>query len=893
MEQILLTGATGFLGKVVLEELLRRRDELSIEKIYCLIRPRRTQTADKRFQKEIKRSRCFDNHSTKSWDGIVSVEGDLTLDNCGLKDAEIKELSQNITHVIHCAASVEFDLPVEKAAKANISAALKTLDLAKRFKKLQHMVSVSTAYVNKPTEGRLPIEEKIVPLPRPASWLLKDIEESPRRAEAWIAECGYPNSYTFTKCLTEHLLVENKEHVSLSFVRPSIVSAAFKHPFPSWIDSQAAFAAFVSLVGGGFMRALKGKPGNRLDIVPVDVVSERIVNRTFMIDAVHSSNWTHNVAIVHAVAGYENSERIDVCCKTVERYFQKTPIANLPRVWHLGPKGLRFQVWETLLHKLPLKAGGIWSHLKNDKKVARKAKILNDRLQYTNRAFENFTHNEFRFSSSAPFNDPTFNRVSYIESVCRGVRSYLWRQNPKAVSVAGQKHVHKEKDLLWALKKPKGNIAIRTFGYLLRKMARQSVDNITFDEDSFREAMQNVPKGHRLVVVPTHRSYTDFLICSYLFFERPDLGISIPFIAAAEEFSHIPVLGEFFKKTQAFYIKRGQGREDVTLTEQINDLIHHRATLQFFIEGQRSRSRQFLSPRRGLLRALQKTGEKFAILPVSISYERRPEEADLLKELRGLPKPKMQLSRLLRWTYDLTQGHIRLGRVHAECGSPCLLTPQTDVPALAKDIMGQLQQHTVATDYHLNAFLSRYPELGLKLKDLKQAIVKRGGTVLSSTMMPVEKMGWEEEQCLRYQWQHWFHADIQRRFGTNPAVAHYLSENQYFDNSLDAKEEELNQGEAIAKKLVTPVVESYRAAAQMVFEGNKVLEARQMVRKKHQVHLPYIENALQYLCQEGYLSQDEKGRFLSVPKSKKAIEMRDAFKLDRKSPKWVMPQGDA
>ena len=56
MAQILLTGATGFLGKVVLEELLRRREELNAEKIYCLIRPRRTQTAEKRFQKEIKRS---------------------------------------------------------------------------------------------------------------------------------------------------------------------------------------------------------------------------------------------------------------------------------------------------------------------------------------------------------------------------------------------------------------------------------------------------------------------------------------------------------------------------------------------------------------------------------------------------------------------------------------------------------------------------------------------------------------------------------------------------------------------------------------------------------------------------------------------------------------------
>ena len=46
----------------------------------------------------------------------------------------MSDLRQNATHVIHCAASVEFDLPVEKAAKANITAALNMLRLAKQLK---------------------------------------------------------------------------------------------------------------------------------------------------------------------------------------------------------------------------------------------------------------------------------------------------------------------------------------------------------------------------------------------------------------------------------------------------------------------------------------------------------------------------------------------------------------------------------------------------------------------------------------------------------------------------------------------------------------------------------------------------------------------------------------
>ncbi|MDH5241875.1 MAG: SDR family oxidoreductase, partial [Gammaproteobacteria bacterium] len=35
---ILLTGATGFLGKVVLHELIRRRESLGVNKIHLLLR---------------------------------------------------------------------------------------------------------------------------------------------------------------------------------------------------------------------------------------------------------------------------------------------------------------------------------------------------------------------------------------------------------------------------------------------------------------------------------------------------------------------------------------------------------------------------------------------------------------------------------------------------------------------------------------------------------------------------------------------------------------------------------------------------------------------------------------------------------------------------------------
>ena len=69
--------------------------------------------------------------------------------------------------------------------------------------------------------------------------------------------------------------------MSATIVRPSIVSACRTHPVPGWIDSGAAFAAFVAMIGAGKLRVLNGDPDTRLDVVPCDAVSRRIVAAAF------------------------------------------------------------------------------------------------------------------------------------------------------------------------------------------------------------------------------------------------------------------------------------------------------------------------------------------------------------------------------------------------------------------------------------------------------------------------------------------------------------------------------------------------------------------------------------------------------------------------------------
>jgi fatty acyl-CoA reductase len=188
----------------------------------------------------------------------------------------------------------------------------------------------------------------------------------------------------------------------------------------------------------------------------------------------------------------------------------------------------------------------------------------------------------------------------------------------------------------------------------------------------------------------------------------------------------------------------------------VHQLIEQGKTLEFFIEGQRSRTREFLAPKRGLLRCLQATGRTCTLLPVAFSYDRVPEEAAFAQELAGLPKPRMRLSALLRWGYRAWRGKIDLGRIHLACGTPVRLNQDCDVQSVSQEVIRRLEGATVATTYHLQAYLSRHPIAGLDPGWLKGAIESRGGRVLESSLNPPADLDPLIAASLRHQFSHLF-----------------------------------------------------------------------------------------------------------------------------------------
>ena len=747
--EFLLTGVTGFLGKVLLEELLRRREELGVERVHVLIRPRKQRSAAERFTREVVGSPCFAKLAP-GWTRYVSVvHGALEEPGLALEPRDRVELSARVTHIIHAAASVSFDLPLAEAARANVATSLNLLELARGCRTLARLVYVSTAYVTPhPGEG-IPIEEVLAPLPEPAAELYRAILEGQCDAAALLKRSGHPNTYTLTKSLAEHLLVERGGELPLAIIRPSIISAAWRYPFPGWIDSTSGFASFVVLIGMGHLRAVAGLPRTRLDLVPVDEVAARVLEECATSPGGAGGREAQPV-IRHAVAGLGRTIRLSEVGERITKFFTVHQVERRPVVKYLGRRGAAFRLAESLHHRMAIAAAELRSP-----SLRRATGQLKARLAYLNRVFPYFTCNCFAFTSSGPF-DSGFDAGSYVTLVCKGAYRHILHRDDTQWTMAGRKHPGHGGDLRWVLKQPEGNLWIRFSGWLVTKLLRRAVERVTVDIPSFEAARNAAPEGSPLVLVPNHRSYLDFVLCSYLCFARPDLGIRIPHIAAAIEFGRIPLLGRILSALHAFYLRRGTGREDPELTRRVHQLIEQGKTLEFFIEGQRSRTREFLAPKRGLLRCLQTTGKTCTLLPVAFSYDRIPEEAVFALELAGLPKPRMRLGPLLRWGWRAWRGKIDLGRVHLACGAPLTLGRDCDVHTVGTEVIRRLERATVATTYHLQAYLSRHPIDGLDAAWLRGAIEARGGRVLESSLKPPADLDPRIAASLRHQFAHLF-----------------------------------------------------------------------------------------------------------------------------------------
>ncbi|XP_058978551.1 dihydroxyacetone phosphate acyltransferase-like [Musca domestica] len=190
------------------------------------------------------------------------------------------------------------------------------------------------------------------------------------------------------------------------------------------------------------------------------------------------------------------------------------------------------------------------------------------------------------------------------------------------------------------------NLAIiRWCGIAITAIGKRICKGIYVNKASMDHLKQGLGKNP-VLYLPSHRSYMDFILMSYICFHY---DIEIPGIAAGMDFHSMFAMGTMLRKTGAFFMRRSFSNDELywdIFREYMYALVgSYHIGVEFFIEGTRSRNFKALVPKVGLLSmALQPffTGEvsDITIVPVSVSYERVLEEQLFVYELLGVPKPK-------------------------------------------------------------------------------------------------------------------------------------------------------------------------------------------------------------------------------------------------------------
>ncbi|MDU3719133.1 MAG: glycerol-3-phosphate 1-O-acyltransferase PlsB, partial [Klebsiella michiganensis] len=175
-------------------------------------------------------------------------------------------------------------------------------------------------------------------------------------------------------------------------------------------------------------------------------------------------------------------------------------------------------------------------------------------------------------------------------------------------------------------------------------------------------------EGHEIVYVPCHRSHMDYLLLSYVIYHQ---GLVPPHIAAGINLNFWPA-GPIFRRGGAFFIRRtfkGNKLYSTVFREYLGELFSRGYSVEYFVEGGRSRTGRLLDPKTGTLsmtiQAMLRGGNRpITLVPIYIGYEHVMEVGTYAKELRGATKEKESLPQMLRGLSklrNLGQGYVNFG----------------------------------------------------------------------------------------------------------------------------------------------------------------------------------------------------------------------------------------
>jgi thioester reductase-like protein len=234
-ESFFITGFPGFIAGRLLERLAGPERQF-----FLLVQPPLVEAA----MAEINEIAEFTGTPLESY---VSVEGDVTLPQLGIPDADLQTIQFETTDVFHLAAAYDLAVPKDTAFNVNLQGTKNVNDLVCSLKNLHRYNYVSTCYVAGKRQGLI---------------LETDLEH----------KAGFRNFYEETKYLAEIEVERLKSHLPVTIFRPSVVVGDSRTGETAKYDGIYYLIQYLRKAPSLLRIFNVGNKDVRLNLVPVDFV---------------------------------------------------------------------------------------------------------------------------------------------------------------------------------------------------------------------------------------------------------------------------------------------------------------------------------------------------------------------------------------------------------------------------------------------------------------------------------------------------------------------------------------------------------------------------------------------------------------------------------------------
>ena len=193
------------------------------------------------------------------------------------------------------------------------------------------------------------------------------------------------------------------------------------------------------------------------------------------------------------------------------------------------------------------------------------------------------------------------------------------------------------------------------------------------------ERVHEIANDKEIVYVPCHRSHFDYLLLAYIVYEQ---GLHLPHVAAGINLN-LPIVGGILRRGGAFFLRRsfkGNRLYAAVFDAYLHQILVRGYSIEYFIEGGRSRTGRLLAPKGGMLMMtvnsyVREPRRPVVFIPIYFGYEKLIEGSDFISELGGARKRKESLGGLFSSIKSLRD---QFGKVYVNVAEPIELEPLLD-----------------------------------------------------------------------------------------------------------------------------------------------------------------------------------------------------------------------